>query len=448
MDKKDLSGKRWGYFYAKPSEYLIKIRKGKVVRHGPGLSVFLWPGDSCTILPTSIQRIAFVADQITAEKVGVAVTGIAVYRIADPLLAFRMLDFSLMGTGIEHLSSILRDMFIGAARRLVANMTVEECLTRRKENIAQELMREIQPVLSGQGCPEDQTHKGWGVLLDTIEIQDVRILSEKVFADLQSPYRARLELASRRSQVQRDEELHLSESEAQRSMLEADLELSRRRSEAEEHRRLEELNREERLRLAEIGGQTQVAEKQLELDLATRERSRKLADSEHQLQKREAEHRAALAEQQALGEAHLALQKAAQQIDMEKRMTEARLDREEMESTCVDQLARRRLEVEQLQGELKNLLAKQTKEVENLLPEARLRHDLLIHSLPAIAEAFALCMGPVHLTQINSGGGQNGGVHFFTELVAQILAVSQSAGFDLRAILPSAAPQGNPEADE
>ncbi len=69
--------KRWGRVSARPSEYLIKLRRGKVVAHGPGLSVWLWPGQTCTILPTSIQRASFVADQITAEKVGVAVTGIA-----------------------------------------------------------------------------------------------------------------------------------------------------------------------------------------------------------------------------------------------------------------------------------------------------------------------------------------------------------------------------------
>ena len=214
--------KRWGRVSAKPSEYLIKIRKGRVVRHGPGLSVFLWPGDSATVLPTSIQRAAFTADQITSEKVGVAVTGIAVYRVADPLLAFRMLDFSDGQRSLDQLGAILRDMFIGAARRLVATMTVEQCLTRRKESIAQELMREIQPVVSGQGRSDDATDQGWGIVIDTIEIQDVRILSERVFADLQAPYRAALELSSRRSQVQRDEEVHLREVEATRAMLEVD----------------------------------------------------------------------------------------------------------------------------------------------------------------------------------------------------------------------------------
>ncbi len=55
-------------------------------------------------------------------------------------------------------------MFAGAARRLVANLTVDECLSRRKEGIATELMREIAPVVSGHGRVDDETDMGWGVI--------------------------------------------------------------------------------------------------------------------------------------------------------------------------------------------------------------------------------------------------------------------------------------------
>lgn len=41
-------------------------------------------------MPTTIQKLQLTADQVTREKVGVEVTGLAVYRIVDPLLAFRM----------------------------------------------------------------------------------------------------------------------------------------------------------------------------------------------------------------------------------------------------------------------------------------------------------------------------------------------------------------------
>ena len=40
------------------------------------------------IIPTTINRLQFTADQVTLEKVGVQVTGLAVYRIVEPEITF------------------------------------------------------------------------------------------------------------------------------------------------------------------------------------------------------------------------------------------------------------------------------------------------------------------------------------------------------------------------
>jgi flotillin len=424
--------KRWGRVAAKPSEYLIKIRKGKVIKHGPGLSVFLWPGDTCTILPTSIQRTAFTADQITAEKVGVAVTGIAVYRVADPLLAFRMLDFSEARTSLDQLSDILRDMFIGAARRLVANMTVEQCLTQRKEAIAQELMREIQPVVSGQGRSDDATDQGWGIVIDTIEIQDVRILSEQVFANLQAPYRNHIELEARRAQLLRDEEVHLREVEQQRAMLEVDRSLAQRRSEAVEQTKIEELARTEHVRLAELESHARVANTQLHRELEAQERAKQLAEGQHTVARQKAELDAGLAERQAALDGELERQRAAREAELLRQRAEARLALEQTEVEAAATIEERRREIERLRGEQNLALQRISREIENLLPEERLRYDFALQTLPEVAKAFAGSFGPVHLTQIGSDG--KNGVGFIAELLAQILAVGKSAGLDLSAL--------------
>jgi len=431
---------RWGRVSAKPSEFLVKLRRGKVVRHGSGLSVFLWPGDTYTIIPTSIQRASFVADQITAEKVGVAVSGIAVYRVADPLLAFRMLDFSADGSGTEVLATTLREMFIGAARRLVAGMTVEDCLTRRKESIAYELSREIQPVVSGSGCPDDSTDRGWGVVIDTIEIQDVRILSEAVFRNLQAPFRAELALAARQSEVQRTREVHLEEVEAQHAMLQADKELARRRAEAEEQSRLASLASTDRIQLAEIEGKNQTGEAQLQADLAERERVHKLADAEHtaqthrteqraNLERQQAQQAAELAGQRAEAEADLARQQLLSKAELERTETESRLGLEQLETEATLQLSRSRMEIDQLRGELETLLKRQSREVENLFSEDRIRYELVAHTLPAIAQAFVDSTGEVNVTQIATTNDGNGS-SYLAETLAQIFAVAKTAGFD------------------
>lgn len=185
---------RWGRVVAAPHEHLVVMRGGRVTRHGQGLSVFKWPWESVSVVSTAIRKLSFVADQVTLEKTGVAVTGLAVYRVVEPMLAFRMLDGD---EGV--LGDVLRDMFIGATRRIVAGLTLDECLTHRKERVAAGLVDEIAPVLAGHGEAADTTERGWGVVLDTIEIQDVRVLSEDVFARLQAPYREALALEALRA---------------------------------------------------------------------------------------------------------------------------------------------------------------------------------------------------------------------------------------------------------
>ncbi len=196
--------KRWGFITAKPSEFLIHVRRGRIVDRttGQGASCFKWPSDSVAIVPTTINRLQFTADQVTREKIGVEVSGLAVYRIVDPLVAYRMLNFSYAERAGEKLDEILAEMFVGATRRLVANLAVEEALTRRKETLATELMREIAPIVEGRGRADDHTDKGWGVVIDTIEIQSVKVLSERVFEQMQAVYRAELTRRSREAEIE------------------------------------------------------------------------------------------------------------------------------------------------------------------------------------------------------------------------------------------------------
>src|SRR5689334_22150443 len=113
---------RWGRVVAQPNEFLIHIRDGRVRRSGQGLSCFKWPGDSVAIIPTSITKLSFRADQVTLEKAGVEVTGLAVYRVVEPMIAYRMMD-----SDRASMTDILREMFVGATRRIVAALTLDEC---------------------------------------------------------------------------------------------------------------------------------------------------------------------------------------------------------------------------------------------------------------------------------------------------------------------------------
>lgn len=264
---------RWGRVTAQANEFLIQMRSGKVVRAGQGLSCFKWPSDSVAIVPTSIAKLGFAADQVTVEKVGVEVRGLAVYRIAEPLLAFRMMDLDR-----QSLTDILRDMFVGATRRIVASLTLDECIRHRKDHIAAALMEEIAPILAGEpsavwepSAAEDTTSAGWGVVLDTIEIQDVRVLSAEVFQRLQAPFREKLALEALVAEERVVEERARLEAERRRAAEQARRELMAEEEAriAAERRRAEETRRHE----DDLAGQ------RLEADLA-RARRRAEADQE------------------------------------------------------------------------------------------------------------------------------------------------------------------------
>ncbi|HVV87063.1 MAG TPA: SPFH domain-containing protein, partial [Kofleriaceae bacterium] len=233
--------KSWGFVAAKPSEYLVCTRRGQIdrKRSGQGARMWKWPWQSIAIVPTTLQRIEFAADQVTRERVGVRVSGIAVYRIAEPELAFRVLNFTYGEAANEKLATTLREMFIGASRRLIANLTLDDCLTRRKEAIGTYLMAEIAPVVGGHGAAGDTTDRGWGVVIDSIEIQDVRIQSPQVFAHLQAPYRAEIAARAQLAELERQRQVALRRAETERNsdearvLAERDTRAMRARAEAE-----------------------------------------------------------------------------------------------------------------------------------------------------------------------------------------------------------------------
>jgi len=222
-----MSVAKWGRVTAQPNEFLIQMRNGKVVHAGQGATCFKWPSDSVTLVPTSLAKLSFAADQVTLEKVGVEVKGLAVYRIAEPMVAYKMIDLDRTA-----LTDVLREMFVGATRRIVAGLSLDECITHRKDRVASELMKEIAPILAGEGAPSDTNGAGWGVVLDTIEIQDVRVLSQEVFARLQAPFREKLALEALIAETRVAEQRARVDAEKQ----EADLARQRRKAEADRER--------------------------------------------------------------------------------------------------------------------------------------------------------------------------------------------------------------------
>ena len=384
--------KRWGFVTAKPSEFLVHCRRGKVLgSSGQGATCFKWPWDSVAVVPTSFQKVGFVADQITLERVGVGITGLAVYRIAEPLLAYRVLNFSYPERAQEKLEQTLTEMLMGATRRLVANLTVDECLQKRKAALADELLRELAPVLGGEGRPSDATDRGWGVVLDTVEIQEVRVLSPRVFVAMQAPFRAALERQSREARAEAEKRSALAESAAAREVEEAtiDAEASVRARRAE-------------VALREEEGRAREAQRRIELALET-ERARV----------EDARTRQALltAEAQAEIEAHETLLRARELEAARARLGWLAEDERQRAAAQVG------LEVGRAEAEV--ALARARAEAESATARARLT---VAHKLPELAAAVGSRFGEIKVTQIGAGDSPFGSV---AQAVASLVALAR-----------------------
>jgi flotillin len=349
------------------------------------MRIFKWPWDSVAIVPTTLQRIEFVADQITRERVGVEVSGVAVYRIAEPELAFRVLNFSYGEAASEKLGATLREMFVGASRRLVANLSLDECLSRRKETIASFLMDEIAPVVSGHGSPDDTTVQGWGVVIDTIEIQQVRIQSSQVFAHLQAPYRS--EIAAR---------AELAEIERRRQVTEHQAAAAERAS---------ELDRERTLRQIAIVEEHRRVQAASEVAMLAADATR--VEALHRAAELEAEHVRVIAQQQQAAE--LELQRARQAVTLELRLRDA--EARDRESQLDAEHQRRAAELEQLLAETRNTRA-------------------LVQALPQIAGALASKVDTMNYTHVGTDG--TGPLDAVPSALAQLLAFAKSFGVTVR----------------
>jgi hypothetical protein len=407
------------------------------------------------IIPTTIQRLHFTADQVTSEKVGVQVTGVAVYRIADPLVAFKMLNFTYAERASEKLETMLGEMFVGAVRRLVANLSVEQCLTRRKEGLAVELMREIAPVVSGIGRPEDRANRGWGVVIDTIEVQDVRVLSKAVFANMQARFRQEQEQKAREAELMKERAVRLGEAEAQRQ-----IELARVATEKEI--RTEKQNAEEEAALAKLAADRHVAEARLQAETEVKQR-RAEAEERARLEAIAAEQRAyqakiasemerarleahAHAEHEA-AVAHARLEAVASAAQLEQAQIHAQAEKSRLEAEVASAQAEvahaqaqvaeahharvtaelRIAELEQrrtwLGHESELARVRALKDIENTISPEMIQLQIA-HQLPAIAAAFQQKMGEVHVTAVD-GANPFG---YIAAAVEGVMGIARSAG--------------------
>jgi hypothetical protein len=354
--------KSWGYIVAYPHEYLIHFRNGKLSSQtsGQGARCFKWPSDTVFIIPTSLKEITFQANQLSIDNVDVRIRGMAIYRISRPMHIYTMLNFSNRQTAEEKLARMIGDLCRSTAKWLVANMKVEECLRKRKEDIAEALKREVSLVVADE-------QKGWGVEIVTIDIQDVYIQDIEIFNAMQILFKTEKLRESELSQLELQKDLEIRK-------LQQALELA-------EHRKKKELEN------ARIEAEIKNEKTQLAQDSETKQ----FALDRYRVEQNEA---------------------------ISKYKLDQEIERERQKSKLKAEMAQTELEAKRLAHQVEIEALQKKMEVENSATPLSLEKNFIETAMPKIADALAKSMSNSRVTILQ--GGNDGSTPFrfaLTELL-------------------------------
>jgi len=383
--------KPWGYIAAYPHEYLIHFRRGRLSNRtsGQGARCYKLPADTVFIIPTSLKEIVFQANQLSADNVDVRIRGMAIYRIADPLRIYTMLNFSDRQRAEEKLARMIGDLCRSNAKWLVANMDIDECMRKRKEDIAAALKQEVSTVVAD---PE----QGWGVEIVTVDIQDVYIQDDEIFEAMQTEFKAE----------------KLRESQLSQLGLEKDLEVRRLAQERElaEHRRDNELEKE-RIE-AEIKNEQMQVQKNLEVQRLAQERelAQHRRDSELEQARVEAQissEKTKLARENDEAQFALDRYRVEQNEAISRYKLEQELERDRQRIQLRTEEKQAELEAERLGHEVEIEALRQKMEAENSATPLSLEKNFIETALPTIAEAMASSMSNSRFN-IFQGDGEGG----------------------------------------
>ena len=206
----DTPQKKWGYVSAAPSEHLIVYRAGQLEPGlcGQGGRFFKRPSDTYVTIPTTFKEICFQANQITVDNVDVRLRGMVLYRIADPVRIHRLINFTRRQQAEAKLARVIADMCRSTTKWLVANMGLEECNRRRKEEIATILKQEVSSVVA----------ESWGVEIVTIDVQDVYIQDDDLFTSMQAAFKADQTRQAKLAQLESQQALERRRLESERDL--------------------------------------------------------------------------------------------------------------------------------------------------------------------------------------------------------------------------------------
>jgi len=161
---------------SKADEWMLVIRNGELVKSGIGLACWTMPGDQTIKFPSVINKVKFRASQVSSEMQGVDVSGMiiwSVHRQGDgPFKCYKSFGEDLNKKTPVMANEQLESMAVSIIRDRIANLTLNDILKNRNK-LKDGVKDEMQKIITG-----------WGIWLETCEVQDVTIASKSLFQNL------------------------------------------------------------------------------------------------------------------------------------------------------------------------------------------------------------------------------------------------------------------------
>jgi len=241
-----------GLFFetALPNEYLVEVGRKDVRPRLGGRRFRLFR--KFLRIPASVQTLVFTTDNANVDYQGIGVDGYASWRVdpEHPEVAVRTLDFFDEDDPMARTNAELRTICVEAVRHVISNMSIDDAL-KKKDEIAENLSRQLKGI-----------ERKWGILFDQVGIEKVRIMSDRLFEQLQAQFRDGLRLEVERKRIATDRQI-AAEQNAMREGTGLETILTNQKLE------LSEVEQKARVQEAQAAEAHRLALQKIEIDRAT-----------------------------------------------------------------------------------------------------------------------------------------------------------------------------------
>ena len=266
---------------AKPNEYLVIGRNGKVTNWGTAITVFLWPGSTFVLIPSTKQEAQFEITQETRDGIPLRFKGIVIYRVIDPVIAAQMFDFSrnkrnfVLEAGVNEINALINHFLLGELRDIVSHLTMRECIEGRKDTLTKGIENALREVANSPGENDPSPGRGWGIEIEVVQVAQVFIVDDDLRRQLEAEVRNEIKARSDQSLIRTEQEIRLTEIASEREINQEQLEAEKQRIANEEEIEFARLLSQRKLLMESL-------ENEREENVVARERNKLNAETKHE----------------------------------------------------------------------------------------------------------------------------------------------------------------------